>query len=476
VRQANVASCSHAAAQKGECELAADDGSYLQVIASAERRLLGTWSVETVPVIRRSGDFRKSRPRSIAAAKWGCQHRAPDFGVRNAAAVQTCDHSSFGHSHRIRLHHRLGRASSVWVRCPELSDAAANVTDAEDDRSDVYQKSRDTAPAAAGSMSPQAVPGAQTGPCGRDEAVQPLLPRSPKGSVRLLSPLRYPGAKRQLIPLFDELLRYQAVSTFIEPFAGGASVSLHVAANGLADRVVLGEADPLVYHFWQTACFETDWLINQVETVEVSLETWDRFRASDDESSRAQALACLFLNRTSFSGILHRRAGPIGGRAQRSAYGLGCRFPREELVRRLRLVGRLAGSGRIAAVYLADYEATVAKALAEYGSEGSFIYLDPPFFAKAATLYRRSFLLEDHHRLARYLTDLNEPWVLSYDDHLEIRNLYSVPPELQNGNLRHHLATRTLHYTAHSRRGSGDEFLVTNVPALLETIGMKAST
>jgi DNA adenine methylase len=313
----------------------------------------------------------------------------------------------------------------VQVRCPELSDPAANVTDAEDDRSDVYEESPDTAPGAAGSISALAVPGAQNGQsCGRDETVLPLLPRPAKGSVRLLSPLRYPGAKRQLIPLFDELLRRRAVSTFVEPFAGGASVSLHVAANGLADRVVLGEADPLVYHFWQTACFDTDWLINQVETVDVSLETWDRLRASDDETSRGQALACLFLNRTSFSGILHRRAGPIGGRAQRSAYGLGCRFPREELARRLRLVGQLADNGRIAAVYLADYEATVAKALAEYSSEGAFIYLDPPFFAKAATLYRKSFALEDHHRLARYLTDLNEPWLLSYDDHPVIQNLY----------------------------------------------------
>ncbi len=99
-----------------------------------------------------------------------------------------------------------------------------------------------------------------------------LMQTSADGHARLLSPLRYPGAKRQLIPMFDALLRDRPASTFIEPFAGGASVALHVAANGLADRVVLGEADPLVYHFWETACFDTDWLIKQVETVEVSLK------------------------------------------------------------------------------------------------------------------------------------------------------------------------------------------------------------
>lgn len=300
-----------------------------------------------------------------------------------------------------------------------------------------------------------------------------LMQMSTDGRARLLSPLRYPGAKRQLIPMFDALLRDRPTSTFIEPFAGGASVSLHVAANGLTDRVVLGESDPLVYQFWQTACFDTEWLISQVQSVDVSLRTWDRLRDTQDENARTQALACLFLNRTSFSGILHRRAGPIGGRAQRSAYGIGCRFPRGELVRRLRLVGELARAGRIAVVYLGDYQATITTAMKTYGSAEALVYLDPPFYAKAATLYRDSFTTEDHRRLACYVMGLNKPWVLSYDHHLAIHDLYSVPlvrlpgDDYDHGKPpSHHLTTRTLHYTAHSRRGMGDEFLVTNLPCL----------
>lgn len=321
------------------------------------------------------------------------------------------------------------------------------------------------------------------GPCRRGE-----LSRSPSsfisdgmqvsanGRARLLSPLRYPGAKRQLIPMFDLLLRNRFTTTFIEPFAGGASVSLHVAANGLADRVVIGEADPMLYYFWQIACFDTDWLIEQVETVEVSLSAWDRFRDRSDLTPRGQALACLFLNRTSFSGILDRRAGPIGGRAQQSAYNLACRFPRVELARRLRLVGELTKAGRLALVCMGDYEDTVTEALESYGSDGAFVYMDPPFFAKASRLYRRSFALEDHRRLARYVMGLRAPWVLSYDHHPVIEDLYSVPlirlpgEPPDSGRLRHHLTTRTLHYTAHSRRGSGDEFLVTNLPNLPDAI------
>ena len=308
-----------------------------------------------------------------------------------------------------------------------------------------------------------------------------MMQTSADGRARLLSPLRYPGAKRQLIPMFDALLRDRSTTTFVEPFAGGASVSLHVAANGLADRVILGESDPLVYQFWQTACFDTDWLVDQVETVDVSLSTWDRFRNAEDETPRGQALACLFLNRTSFSGILHRRAGPIGGRAQRSAYNIGCRFPRGELARRLQLVGKLAQAGRIAAVYLGDYQATVTAALEAYGSADALVYLDPPFYAKAAKLYRESFTSEDHRLLAWYLMGLRESWVLSYDHHPAIHDLYSVPlvripsdAAIDGKSPSHHLTTRTLRYTAHSRRGTGDEFLVTNLPYLPDISNTKA--
>ncbi len=295
------------------------------------------------------------------------------------------------------------------------------------------------------------------------------------GRARLLSPLRYPGAKRQLIPLFDAVLRARPVRTFIEPFAGGATVALHVAANGLADRVVLGEADPLIGWFWHVACYDTAWLIDQVKTVDISLATWDRMRDAQDDSPRGQALACLFLNRTSFSGILHHRAGPIGGRAQTSAYGIGCRFPRAELARRLQLVGQLAAARRIAAVEPASYDVTIPVALKTYGSAGALVYLDPPFYAKAATLYRQSFTPEDHRRLCGFLMGLKESWVLSYDDHRVIRELYSVPLVQVPGDSRpgtrtssHYLTTRTLQYTAHPSRGKGDEYIVTNLARLPE--------
>jgi hypothetical protein len=49
----------------------------------------------------------------------------------------------------------------------------------------------------------------------------------------------------------------------------------------------------------------------------------------------------VFLNRTSFNGALHRRAGPIGGHAQVGDYALDCRFPRPRLVTLPRDIARV---------------------------------------------------------------------------------------------------------------------------------------
>jgi len=66
---------------------------------------------------------------------------------------------------------------------------------------------------------------------------------------RALSPLRYPGAKRLLLPAIRRLLP-EHVDLLVEPFAGGASVALALLDEGRSDRVALGDADPLVAAFW----------------------------------------------------------------------------------------------------------------------------------------------------------------------------------------------------------------------------------
>lgn len=73
-------------------------------------------------------------------------------------------------------------------------------------------------------------------------------------SVPQRSPFRYPGGKTWLIPRIRQWLGSlpQRPAELIEPFAGGAIVSLTVTAEGLADHVTMVELDDAVAAVWQT--------------------------------------------------------------------------------------------------------------------------------------------------------------------------------------------------------------------------------
>ena len=122
----------------------------------------------------------------------------------------------------------------------------------------------------------------------------------------LLSPLRYPGSKRRLVQYLQATLDLNDLhpSLLVEPFAGGASVALQLLCDGLVDRIGLADVDPLITSFWECVFFDTDWLVEVIDEIEVTLPRWESFRKLKPVTTRDRALKCLFLNRTSFSGIL----------------------------------------------------------------------------------------------------------------------------------------------------------------------------
>lgn len=292
--------------------------------------------------------------------------------------------------------------------------------------------------------------------------VTDLLPVDhPLAIARYQSPLRYPGAKSQLAPTIGRLLEsattsreVRRVELLVEPFAGGASVSLRMVGAGIVDRVLLADADPLVAAFWQAAAADTSDLIDRITNEytryiakggQTAVGRWDHWRAWTPPRGRAPmdvrldaAVKALFLNRTSFSGIIHGRAGPIGGRHQRSTYTIGARFNLEALVARIEFVGQLYDSGRLLDVWCKDWRVTLDDVASAYKAllpSRVVAYLDPPYLEKSEKLYQRSFdphggyaaaPVDDLHwgdplmhlRLAEYLRrEARFRWVLSYDAH-----------------------------------------------------------
>lgn len=241
----------------------------------------------------------------------------------------------------------------------------------------------------------------------------------------ILSPLRYPGAKRRLAAYVSEAIRMNSLQprVFVEPFAGGASVSLQLLNDGVVETIVLGERDPLVASFWKILFDDTDWLIDQIEKVEVTVANWKHFRNTSFRSNRDRALACIFLNRTSFSGILAKTAGPIGGYSQESEYKIDCRFNVSTITKRIRQIAALRE--HVLLVNHADWQDTINKVESWGYGGGIFYYLDPPFYCKAARLYRHYFENGDHEALHDRLVRLRQPWLLSYDPAPTIQTLYS---------------------------------------------------
>lgn len=196
----------------------------------------------------------------------------------------------------------------------------------------------------------------------------------------------------------------------------------------MVDRVIIGDKDRLIYSFWKTLFKHPQCLIGFVKKVELNLDNFYFYKGiaanETDYNEKELAKACLFLNRTSFSGILANNAGPIGGRKQQSEYSVDCRFNRGSLVRKIEEISRFRSK---VTVFPYDWKKTVDYSLEKYKEMKVLLYLDPPFFHKADKLYRQYFVGEDSHRALRaHLKNLEHEWILSYDRAPEIRKMYRL--------------------------------------------------
>ena len=288
---------------------------------------------------------------------------------------------------------------------------------------------------------------------------------------KILSPLRYPGSKRRLSGYIEQTLRLNKLrpDLYVEPFAGGASVALNLLQKDLVEKVILIDLDPMIAGFWEAVFCDTDWLIDQIMTIDISLENWYRFKQEEPKSIRENAIACLYLNRTSFSGIMRPEVGPLGGKEQKSDYPIDCRFPRETLVNRVNQAAY--HKDKVYAVWCCSWDDGMRRINNERNKgnlpdEKTFWYLDPPFFKKAEALYRYYFEESDHRKLRDALLKVDDFWLLSYDSAESVELLYGdAIRERTNGTQRHHIE---LLYSVAQKRGKepDSEVILSNLDFL----------
>jgi len=211
----------------------------------------------------------------------------------------------------------------------------------------------------------------------------------------------------------------------------------------------------------------------------VTLEHWKELKARNPKTTREQAWTCFYLNRTSFSGILEPRAGPLGGMTQTSRYKIDCRFPKASLIERIEAIA--SHRDKIHAIWNCSWDVGMAHIREQQRDgllpkTGVFFYFDPPFFEKAESLYRFYFTPEDHNKLRDCLLNLEDRWLLSYDSAKQVDELYGEAIRHRtNGANRHHIE---ICYSAAgmSQRRRGKEVILSNLPILPHpaTIGAEA--
>lgn len=240
----------------------------------------------------------------------------------------------------------------------------------------------------------------------------------------MLNPLRYPGGKADFLDTFEEIITVSGHFglPIVEPYAGSAAISLGLLERRAVKTATLIERDPLLYSFWTCVFERTELLIDRFHELPITIETRKKLQPmlSIDSPNRSNlmdlAVACLFFNRTNFSGILN--GGPIGGMSQESAYPIDCRTNKSDLLSRIAQIAEWHGF----------VEVKFGDGLKEIKDERRrsrvIYYVDPPYVVMGEKLYRYHFLHRDHKALAAELNKARFPWVLSYDNDHVIEYLY----------------------------------------------------
>lgn len=252
-------------------------------------------------------------------------------------------------------------------------------------------------------------------------------------TARWTSPLRYPGGKVRmtdwLAETFTQLHSPMDIEVWIEPFGGGAGAGLKALQDHQVPEAWVVESNPALAAFWTTIMADDGRLAARVEATVPSLRLFERSRelvaaalAGESTLDREElGYAAFILNRCSRSGMVLGNVGPIGGKQQQSRWTLASRFDGERLADRIRAVSAFGQRFRPVE---GDGIGFVEELVGSGVEEEVFLFVDPPYVEAGNRLYAQGMGQQCHRRLAAALRQCPAPWVLTYDAHPAVLDLY----------------------------------------------------
>lgn len=247
--------------------------------------------------------------------------------------------------------------------------------------------------------------------------------------------IRYPGSKAKLYrPILDAmpaeitlgLWSFENSWEYREPFFGSGAIGFRIMDSLSARcKVWLNDRDYWLVCLWNAVKDSHEELVAMVRKFKPSADKFFEFKSQDGDMSVDPLLAGfrkLAIHQMSVSGFGVMSGTCLGGRNQENAqYPVDCRWNPIRLVdhinNRHRQMERFGGLLKITCK---DFSAVLANC-----PKRCFVYMDPPYVEKGEMLYKHGMNEAEHRRLANSISGINCQWMLSYDDHPLVRELYN---------------------------------------------------
>jgi DNA adenine methylase len=257
------------------------------------------------------------------------------------------------------------------------------------------------------------------------------------------SPLRYPGGKNCIFSFVSNMFYENNLIgiNYAEPYAGGSGLALRLLFEGYVNHIYINDLDKSIFAFWRSIINRPDEFCDWIKSVKVNITSWNKYKAMQNYIADIDyfelAKSTFFLNRTNISGVI--KGGVIGGQKQKGKYKIDARFNKQDLINRIQTISSLKNH-----ISLSNLDGLSFISNLNKKKEEIFIYLDPPYFNKAADLYMNFYSKNDHTKLSKFVHKMHNKWMISYDNNDFILNLFAEQNKV----------TYKLSYSASNRVGS----------------------
>ena len=230
------------------------------------------------------------------------------------------------------------------------------------------------------------------------------------------SPLRYPGGKTWLIPQIRSWLITRGGSNIrlIEPFAGGAIVSLTAVIERLVNDAMIIEVDSDVAAVWSVILGRSGpSLAEQIRSFDFTEKNVLSILNRKPASLKEHAFQTVLKNRIARNGILASGAGII--RNGESGHGLKSRWYPETLSDRILKIHKYRSS-----IAFKKYDGI--RYLKKCIKEVNYIYfIDPPYDGVGRRLYKHFDI--NHSKLFNIASVLEGDFLMTYNKIPEVMEL-----------------------------------------------------